>query len=110
MRTKALAIASLAVALLASACGGVGEGNSSASGGTGTSSGASGGGAIEHPTGPDDLVLRVFTGGGFTSLEWSLREMPQISIYGDGRLIVQGPVIEIYPGPALPNLQVSHLT
>jgi hypothetical protein len=28
-----------------------------------------------------------------------------LALYGDGRLIVPGPQTEIYPGPALPNLQ-----
>jgi hypothetical protein len=32
--------------------------------------------------------------------------MPVFALYGDGRIIVPGPQIEIYPGPALPNLQV----
>ena len=35
---------------------------------------------------------------------------PTVVLYADGRLIMQGPQIEIYPGPALPNLQVTHVS
>jgi hypothetical protein len=36
----------------------------------------------------------------------SLRQVPVFALYADGRLIVPGPQMEIYPGPALPNLLV----
>ncbi len=39
-----------------------------------------------------------------------LRWYPSVALYGDGRLIMQGPQIELYPGPALPNLVVTRLT
>jgi hypothetical protein len=55
-------------------------------------------------------VLRIATGGGFVPVEYNLRSVPGISIYGDGRMIVEGPMIEIYPGPALPNLLVTQLS
>jgi hypothetical protein len=106
MRTKTLAISLLAVAMLATACGGL-NGDGDAGGGGGNGGGDTG---IDHPSGADQLVLRVETGGGFVPVEYNLRALPGVSIYGDGRMIVEGPVIEIYPGPALPNLQVSQLT
>ena len=40
----------------------------------------------------------------------TLRQYPFVVLYGDGRLIMQGPQIEIYPGPALPNLVVTQLS
>lgn len=40
----------------------------------------------------------------------TLSSYPSVVLYGDGRLIMQGPQIELYPGPALPNLQLTHLT
>lgn len=97
MRTRTFAIALLATTMLA-ACGRLNDG------------GPGSGGGIDHPTGPNDLVIRVATGGGFVPVEYNLRSLPGVSIYGDGRMIVEGPMIEIYPGPALPNLQVSRLT
>ncbi|MEO8475683.1 MAG: hypothetical protein ABI572_01375 [Actinomycetota bacterium] len=69
------------------------------------SSTTSGTGAIAHPTGASELVLRVATGGGFTAPEYQLRLVPEFSLYGDGTLIAPGAQIEIYPGPALPSLQ-----
>ena len=35
---------------------------------------------------------------------------PTVAMYADGRVITEGPQIDIYPGPALPNLQVTHYT
>lgn len=108
MRTRTLGIALLAVAIFAGACGGLNDdGSGPGTGGTGSTGGS---GGIDHPTGADELVLRIFTGGGFVPVEYNLRALPGISIYGDGRMIVTGPVIEIYPGPALPNLQVTRLS
>ncbi|HWO70215.1 MAG TPA: hypothetical protein VNP94_05610 [Actinomycetota bacterium] len=94
MRTRHL-IAALAAALLAAACGRL---RPPAEGG------------IPHPTGPDDLVLRVATGGGFVPPAYAFRELPSFSLYGDGRLIRPGATIEIYPGPALPGLYVTRIS
>lgn len=103
MRTKTFAMLLLVPALILSACGRLND-DGTRSGGSGSS------GDIEHPTGADNLILRMATGGGFVPVEYNLRALPGISLFGDGRLIVEGPVIEIYPGPAMPNLQVSRLT
>ena len=107
MDRKLVVIPVLALTLLAAACGGIGGD------GDGPRSGGGDGGddvAYDHPTGADELVLRLEQGGGFVPVEYNLRNLPGVSIYGDGRMIVQGPVIEIYPGPAMPNLQVTRLT
>lgn len=40
----------------------------------------------------------------------TLDRYPTVALYADGRLIMQGPQVEMYPGPALPNLQVTLLT
>ncbi len=61
---------------------------------------------------PDDaaaLVLRVEQVGGFLPPGAQLSRVPSYSLYADGRLISAGPVPAIYPGPALPNLQVQQL-
>ncbi len=67
--------------------------------------GAGNKGALEHPKGVNEVVLRVSAGGGFVTPQTNLRSVPQFTLYGDGTIIVTGPMIEIYPGPALPNLQ-----
>ncbi len=66
--------------------------------------------AITHPTGANELVLRQEVGGGLVAPGWILSELPTVSIYGDGRIVTQGPQIEIYPGPALPNLRVLRVS
>ena len=72
--------------------------------------GAPGSGGIEHPSGPNQLVLRVETGGGFVPSEYTLTQTAGFSLYGDGTVVTTGPQIEIYPGPALPNVQEQTVT
>ena len=62
-------------------------------------------GSISHPTGNSEVVLQASEGGGFVPVQYNYTMIPEFSLYGDGRVIVSGPVIAIYPGPALPNLQ-----
>lgn len=93
------AVSVLALAL--SACGAL---NDDGSGGSGS------GGNIDHPTGAGDLVLRWEYTGGFIPYEYSLKRVPGWSLFGDGSVIVEGPQIEIYPGPAMPNLLVTRLS
>lgn len=79
------------LALLTAACAGI-------TGGRGED------GRIEYPRGSEELVLQVDSGGGFVPLVWHLRELPLFSLYGDGRVMTQGPQIAIYLPPALPAL------
>jgi hypothetical protein len=78
------------------------SGPSDGSGGSGT--------AISHPTGPTDLVIRYEEVGGFVAPQALLTRYPVVSVYGDGRVINEGPIPAIYPGPAMPNLQVATVT
>jgi hypothetical protein len=66
--------------------------------------------AIAHPTGARQVVLRVSSGGGFVPVQANLRAMPSFTLYGDGTVIVPGPVIQIYPGPAVTPLNRSKLS
>lgn len=61
----------------------------------------------EPPAEPGAPVLQIDVSGGFVPVGWDFSVVPQLTIYSDGRAIVHGPQILIYPGPALPNLQVS---
>jgi hypothetical protein len=56
--------------------------------------------------GPDEVALRIESVDGFMMVEYGLTRVPELTIYGDGRVITTGPVIEIYPAPALPNVIV----
>ncbi|BCJ56846.1 hypothetical protein Jiend_02680 [Micromonospora endophytica] len=53
----------------------------------------------------DTLVFRMDYVGGFVTPAMRATRLPAISVYGDGRVISEGPVTLAYPGPALPNLQ-----
>jgi hypothetical protein len=57
----------------------------------------------------EGLVLRVEHTGGFVTPSMLAARLPLVSVYADGRVITEGPVLEIYPGPALPNLQVQEI-
>lgn len=68
------------------------------------------GGPVDYPTGNTDLVLQIALEGGFVTPETTLTRIPGFSLYGDGTVIVTGPQIEIYPPPALPNLQTTNIS
>lgn len=65
---------------------------------------------IKHPTGSDDVIVRIELRGGFTMPVVSATRIPTFTLYGDGCYIIEGPMIAIYPAPALPNLQQGCLT
>ena len=59
---------------------------------------------------PDSPLLQIDLGGGFVMVGYDFSTVPQLTVYADGRVIVTGPQIEIFPAPALPNLQVEQLS
>jgi hypothetical protein len=65
---------------------------------------------IDHPTGADDVVVRIAYEGGFVPVEVTFLNLPTLLVSGDGHAFVQGPIPEIYPGPLLPNIQVRPVT
>jgi hypothetical protein len=92
------------------AAGVVGCGSSGGPGTTGAAGTTTTLPPIKHMTGASDLILQVSTSGGLVPIESKLTSTPDFSLYGDGRVIITGPVIAIYPGPALPNLQTAVIT
>ena len=48
--------------------------------------------------------MRVAWEGGFVPVDWTYTNLPIYSLYGDGRIVVPGAQIEIYPAPALPAI------
>jgi hypothetical protein len=61
------------------------------------------------PAAAEGLVLRVEYTGGFISPQVLVGRLPIVSVYADGRVISEGPVAAIHPGPALPNLLVEEI-
>jgi hypothetical protein len=67
------------------------------------------------PAGPgpaldaDTVAIRVDHIGGFVPAVMISSRLPLVSVYGDGRVITEGPVPAIYPGPALPNVQQQRI-
>jgi hypothetical protein len=55
------------------------------------------------------LVLRIDQTAGFVVPSARFGQLPVVAVYADGRVITQGPVPAIYPGPALPNVQVQEI-
>ncbi|MGY1793451.1 hypothetical protein ACI796_05630 [Geodermatophilus sp. SYSU D00525] len=58
------------------------------------------------PAGP---VLQVEHTGGFVPPEDLATRLPLVTVHGDGRVFTEGPQIEIWPSPALPNVQVTEV-
>jgi hypothetical protein len=99
MSTRPLRAAALLVlALLLTAC-------ADGAGGGGTPAAEPSPSAAEDAT----VVLQVKEVGGFTTPAMLAARVPSATLYADGRLITDGPVIAIWPAPALPNLQVYRL-
>ncbi|MGY1833644.1 hypothetical protein ACI79P_00860 [Blastococcus sp. SYSU DS0510] len=102
MSTRPLrAVTFLVLALLLSACA------DAAGGGAGRAPAAD---PSPSPAEEDaTVVLQVSEVGGFTTPAMLAGRLPSATLYADGRLITDGPVIAIWPAPALPNLQVYRL-
>jgi hypothetical protein len=54
-------------------------------------------GAIEHPTGATDVILRYDVGGGMTIAGWTASQVPIFTLYGDGTVIFRNPMLELPP-------------
>ena len=65
----------------------------------------------EAPADPANggLALQVAYGDGCAPAGSALSGIPLASVYEDGRVITEGAYRPIYPGPALPNVQVSRI-
>ena len=65
--------------------------------------------ALALPGDPDTLLIGVRSVGGFVAASYRFEALPTLALYADGRLIEQGAVPAIYPGPLLPALLVRRL-
>jgi hypothetical protein len=92
----------IAVVILLAACGGSSEAivpSGSPGTGVGDGPGASPAvsappfGAIEHPTGATDVVLRYEQGGGFVAPSFTASQTPIFTLYGDGTIVFRNPAL-----------------
>jgi len=61
-----------------------------------------GGDAIDHPTGPTDVILRYEEGGGFMMPSFLVTIAPIFTLYGDGTIVFRDPRDEVAPdGPVM---------
>jgi hypothetical protein len=66
--------------------------------------------AYNVPTEANRLVLRYSVEGGFVGPGALLTRLPIFALYGDGRVIVQGPADASFPSPLLPNVRQMQIT
>ncbi len=66
--------------------------------------------AIAHPTGVDDVVLKLSYEGGFVPAGFAFVNTPALLVSGDGRVFAPGAVPAIFPGPLLPSVMVRSIT
>ena len=74
------------------------------------STGLPGTGSIQHPTGPNDVVVRISSDGGFIGPQILFQRIPGFTLTGDGSVIVPGAETAIYPGQALPAIFVRQVS
>ncbi|EYR64576.1 hypothetical protein N866_08395 [Actinotalea ferrariae CF5-4] len=100
MRGAVVGVAVLGLA----ACGGTVDAGSGSGAGDGEQDG------LVRDVAADAPLLQVHRAGGFMMPGYDFAAVPALTVYEDGRVITQGPQIEIFPGPLLPNLLVGDLT
>ena len=66
--------------------------------------------ASPDPVDPGTPIFRVRDDGGFVTPGMLLGRLPIVVVYPDGRVITEGPVPAIYPGPLMPNLRERTLS
>ena len=57
-----------------------------------------------------DVAALMQFEGGHTTRQTQFTRVPIFAVYGDGRVITVGAQIAIFPGPALPSMQIAQLT
>lgn len=65
---------------------------------------------IAHPTGADEVVLKLSYEGGFVPAGYAFVNTPTLLVSGDGRVFTPALVPAIFPGPLLPALFVRRIS
>ena len=62
-------------------------------------------GTLDLPDDPGHFFLEVWEGPAFVPIEYAMGRPPRYALSVGGELFYEGPTIEIFPGPLLPNIQ-----
>ena len=65
---------------------------------------------LDLPDDPGVFFLEIWEGPGFVPIEYRLGRPPRYAVTVGGDFFYEGPTIEIFPGPLLPNIQRGQLT
>ena len=113
-RFLSLALGAPALAAIVASCGNSASvtpatqpGSTAANTSTSTTLAPSG---IIHPTGPDEVVLKIAYEGGLLTPNGYFTRVPQLLITGTGRVIAPDATPAVYPGPLLPALLERRIT
>ena len=64
---------------------------------------------ITHPTGAEDVVLKLSYEGGFVPAGYAFVNTPTLLVSGDGRVFTPGIIPAVFPGPLLPTVMVRSI-
>ena len=65
---------------------------------------------LDLPDDPGVFFLEIWEGPGFVPIEYRLGRPPRYAVTVGGDFFYEGPTIQIFPGPLLPNMQRGQLT
>ncbi|EFC85235.1 hypothetical protein [Parafrankia sp. EUN1f] len=109
LRAAVLPLA-LVTALASAACTGASAGGPARGGPADAPARDSPGAGATTGLDADSTAVRVDWIGGFVTPEMLATRLPLVAIYHDGRVLAEGPVAAVWPGPALPNLQLRRIS
>ncbi|MCK9932437.1 cold shock domain-containing protein [Frankia sp. Mgl5] len=111
IRGARLVAAVVPLVLTAAACAGAAaDARDSVIGGGAVGDSAIAGGSADTGARADAAALRVDLVGGFVTPEMLATRLPVVAVYPDGRVLSEGPQPAVYPGPALPDIQLRRIS
>jgi hypothetical protein len=93
-----LSLAAVTLTLVTAACSSAGAATAPPSTASPSPTPAPTQSGIDHPTGANDVVLRIEEGGGFVPIDFAASQAPIFTLYGDGRIVFQQ-LVETFPQP-----------
>ncbi|MEX5708126.1 cold shock domain-containing protein [Parafrankia sp. FMc6] len=111
LRGARLVAAVVPLVLTAAACAGAAaDVRDSVGGGGAVGDSAIAGDSSDTGARADAAALRVDLVGGFVTPEMLATRLPVVAVYPDGRVLSEGPQPAVYPGPALPDIQLRRIS